>query len=242
MVDHKPLPSIPNSGAVTSNNGLTTLSIDARAHRSRLLHHFLSEIHEPGIESNHDTLVTVFEGVLDEMGTCISKGEWLAAFRKTREVNRHRRRNEKEKEAKTQPGAVVPKKVVKTHSGSGSGASSDTSHELAQSASDESRTSNGFTSSTSPQPLVEKQLLLCVAPFGSRISTPAEVNGFALIYHERRGDIGCTFVPGKFFISDTENMTVLYGDKDWIGKLSLLPDATRHRRILFQFPSTRRTS
>jgi 1-phosphatidylinositol-3-phosphate 5-kinase len=248
MVDHKPLPSIPNGVGVTNGNGL---SIGARAHRSRLLHHLLSEIHEPGIENKHDALVTVFERALDGIGTCMNKGEWLATFRKTKEVDRRRRRNLKEKEAGTQPGlgTVAPKKVVKTHSGSGSGTPSETSHELAQSirhSCNESRnngTSGGSTSSRSnltSLTLVEKRFLLCVTPFRGRISTPTEVNVFTLIHHER--DVECTFVPGKFPVSDTEDVTVLYGDKDWIGKLSSLRYATRHDKLVFQFPSIRHTS
>jgi 1-phosphatidylinositol-3-phosphate 5-kinase len=161
MVDYKPLPAIP-----PPNINLTTLSIDARGHRSRLLYHFLAETHDPEIDSKREAWVCVFEDVLDEMGSCLHKGGWLAEFRKTREA---RRRLERQKE-RQQLDAVKPKKLVKTQSGSG-----DTTH-----------------LSRVDTPL-EKRLLLSVAPLGSRIPLPTEDSGFAFVHDIIR--VGCTFVP-----------------------------------------------
>ena len=221
MVNHKPLPEIPSP---TTN--LTTLSVDARAHRSRLLYHFLSEIHEPGIESRRDAWVNVFEDVLDEMGVCLNEGRWLTEFRKIRDLKRERRRAEREKEtvAKMQREAMKPKKLpVKTQSGSGSAtapgsgpSTSETNHEHKQSStnfSDESRTTATTTNSSAnaaekPPPTPRAMcLLLGVAPLGS---PPPEDRGFALISHELR--VGCTFVSGLFSQSGT---TILYGSSEW---------------------------
>jgi 1-phosphatidylinositol-3-phosphate 5-kinase len=214
MVNHKPLPEIP-----PPDINLTTLSVDARTHRSRLLSHFLSEIHEFGIETKRDVWVGVFEDVLDEMGTCLNEGRWLAEFRKTKEGRRERRRAERE--AKMQHEAVKPKKLVKSQSagsGTGTGASEAThEHKLSSTnSSDESRTTtSGSTKLVAKPTLVqapeEKRLLLCVAPLGSR---PTEDSGFALVNHDI--PVGCTFVPGLFTFPGA---TVLYGNSEWTSKL-----------------------
>lgn len=66
--------------------GPTTLSIDARLHRARLLRHIFEDVEEPGIQNKKDGWVYAFEEVLDELAGAIDGGGWIAALREARAV------------------------------------------------------------------------------------------------------------------------------------------------------------
>jgi 1-phosphatidylinositol-3-phosphate 5-kinase len=218
MVDQKPLPALPPNP--------TILSIDANAHRRRLIRHLLSDIHEPGIESKRDGWTSVLEEVLDELGTCLDRSNWLSGIMKARRLRRDAIQRERaEKDAKP-PDVAKPKKLIKTHSSSGeSHASTDRDPKEVQSSEGSHKAGSSKELPSGPLPTllnpVGKQLLLCVAPLGSRLPTPTEDSGFAIVPAE----INCTFVDGTFTLPDVENMMVLYGNKEWIRQqpLSLPP-------------------
>ena len=74
---NKPLPALPSPS-------LTTLSVDARNHRSRLIQHFFSDIHELRIESRRDKWLNALEEVLDDLSLHFSRGDWLSRIRQGR--------------------------------------------------------------------------------------------------------------------------------------------------------------
>ncbi|KAF8196934.1 hypothetical protein BJ912DRAFT_1079956 [Pholiota molesta] len=71
MADLKPLPALPSS----------LLSVEAQNHRACLIKHFLSEIHEHGIDSRRGGWLYVFEEVLDNLSQQFIRGDWLASIR-----------------------------------------------------------------------------------------------------------------------------------------------------------------
>ena len=74
---NKPLPALPSPA-------LTTLSVDARNHRTRLIQHFFSDIHEPRIESRRDKWLHALEEALDDLSLHFSRGDWLSSIRRGR--------------------------------------------------------------------------------------------------------------------------------------------------------------
>lgn len=83
MAISKPLPAIPKLAI-----GATTLSVGARAHRSRLIRHILSQTQEPGIESRRDGWAYVLEEVLDDLGDAMARGEWFSGVKQRRALKR----------------------------------------------------------------------------------------------------------------------------------------------------------
>ena len=79
MANDKPLPEPP-----TQTIGPTTLSIDARLHRARLLRHIFEDIEESGVQSKKDGWVYAFEEVLDELAVAIHTGGWIAFLKEAR--------------------------------------------------------------------------------------------------------------------------------------------------------------
>ena len=73
----KPLPALPRPA-------LTTLSVDARNHRARLIQHFFSDIHEPRIQSKRDNWLRALEETLDDLSLHFSRGDWLSSIRRGR--------------------------------------------------------------------------------------------------------------------------------------------------------------
>lgn len=71
---NKPLPAIPSPA-------LTTLSVDARNHRARLIQHFFQDIQ---IESRRDGWLHAFEVALDDLSQHFSRGDWLSSIRRGR--------------------------------------------------------------------------------------------------------------------------------------------------------------
>jgi 1-phosphatidylinositol-3-phosphate 5-kinase len=81
MANDKPLPEPP-----AQMMGPTTLSIDARLHRARLLRHIFDDIEEPGIQNKKDGWVYAFEEALDELAGAVDGGGWIPALKQARAV------------------------------------------------------------------------------------------------------------------------------------------------------------
>ncbi|KAJ3508125.1 hypothetical protein NLJ89_g5924 [Agrocybe chaxingu] len=206
MANHKPLPALP------PGNAATTLSVDARNHRARLIRHFLTDIHEPALESRRDGWAYVFEEVLDELSQHISSGDWLSSIKRGKKLKRKRAREEVDKHSR--PGAV--EKAQKR--------SSNDSHQE-EKAPEFSLAVKPLPSTPEPplkqlrelaarppshEELHAGHLVLCLAPHGSRMPVPTEDSGFDLV----PANIGCTFSAGSFSLQDPgqdEVGTVLYG-------------------------------
>lgn len=139
----KPLPALPAA---------SSLSLEALAHRTRLIKHFLLDIQEPGIEGRRDGWLYVMEEVLDSLSVECSRGDWLASLRRQEECRRHRQ--DPEPAAGDKP---LPEPPL---------------HKLRKLAArpsppqDEQRIGH---------------LVLCVAPHGSPIPLPEEDSGFDLL-------------------------------------------------------------
>lgn len=209
MINRKPLPTIP------TDRNVTTLSVEAQHHRSRLIRHILSEVQEPTIENKRESWACTFEDVLDDLSLNIARGDWLHGVKRRREATRVVR---KKRCAVGQPKqAEEGKKVVasvnhfceaipqETSTSSTSHRHQDiglTLKEMQELAS--KPTSNNLLN----------HLLLCLAPLGSRAALPTEDSGFSLI----PASIGCVFAPGIFLLPDAgSNVTseVLYGLVEW---------------------------
>ncbi|RDB21822.1 hypothetical protein Hypma_010794 [Hypsizygus marmoreus] len=208
MVDHKPLPAIPTSAS------LTTLSVDARQHRGRLIRHFLSEVHEFGINSRREGWAYVIEEALDELGQYLGKGDGLEGIRKSKEAQRNTRKRERDAERELQVQETVKsKKLPKAPSNETPKHSSD-GKVLTEGASHTSKDLPPHPLSTTAS---GKLLLLSVAPLGSRTPVPTEDSGFDVV----PANIGCTFIPGTYTFQDTDLPTVLFGRGEWINTSSV---------------------
>ncbi|KAF5376402.1 hypothetical protein D9615_008619 [Tricholomella constricta] len=195
MVDQKPLPALPVPAA---------LSIDARQHRGHLLRQFLSEIHEPGIESRREGWAYVLEEVLDELGQCLSQGKWLEGVRKWRERQRETKKREREREIERELKRQDTIKAKKSAKAQDEG-------EIVKQA-DSAEGSLTSSKELPPKPAVaprtgEKHLLLCAAPPGSQILPPSEDSGFDIV----PANIGCSFLPGTYSLQHPETSTILFG-------------------------------
>ncbi|KAG5651993.1 hypothetical protein H0H81_006675 [Sphagnurus paluster] len=190
MTDHKPLPALPVPAA---------LSIDARRHRARLIHQFLSGTTEIGVQSRKEGWVYVLEEVLDELGRSLHQGKWLEGVRRWREQQRDTR-----KQALSRQETVKAKKSEKIVEGEGDAAAS-------QSEQGSLNSSKELPSKPVVTPKAgAKHLLLCVAPPGSRNPLPSEDSGFDIV----PANIGCTFLPGTYALQHGDTRTVLFGAGD----------------------------
>lgn len=79
MANNKPLPEPPALAI-----GPTTLSIEARLHRARLLRHLFEDIEEPGVKSKKDGWVYALEEALDELAGAVNSGGWMASLKEAR--------------------------------------------------------------------------------------------------------------------------------------------------------------
>lgn len=186
MADLKPLPALPSS----------LLSVEAQTHRASLIKHFLSDIHEHGIESRRGGWLYVFEEVLDELSQQFIRGDWLASIKRTKEAhkshNRPRDAQEQTKEETRTEKPLPPKPEPPLQ-------------QLRKLA-------------ARPVPPNREQrlghLVLCVAPHGSRLPLPAEDSGFDVV----PVNIGCEFSPGTFALQEQGHEEldgpVLYGLSD----------------------------
>ncbi|KAH0580710.1 hypothetical protein H2248_002196 [Termitomyces sp. 'cryptogamus'] len=188
MVDYKPLPALPAQ---------VTLYLDARQHRGQLIRAFISEIHDPLIESRREAWVYVFEEALDELGKALSQGKWLEGVRRAKEQKREAQRKEKERDELRRQETV---KTKKKHSAKAGEDAEDTKH-------------NGEVLSVECPPSAAmplagvKHLFLCVAPPSSQVPLPSEDSGFDMI----PSNIGCSFTAGTYALQDTETPTILFG-------------------------------
>ncbi|KAG5643166.1 hypothetical protein DXG03_001496 [Asterophora parasitica] len=179
MVDQKPLPALPVPAA---------LAIDARQHRARLIRHFLSEVHETGIESRQEGWASVFEEVLDQLGQNLSQNKWLEGVRKWRE---------QQWEVKKRERVLLRRDIVKAKARVEPG--TPTVGSTVTSSKDLPPTPPSVSQKASA-----KHLLLCVAPPGRKI--PSEDSGFDMV----PANIGCTFLPGTYSLQ-LEAQTILFG-------------------------------
>ncbi|KAG6816538.1 hypothetical protein H0H87_005315 [Tephrocybe sp. NHM501043] len=188
MLDQKPLPALPVPAA---------LALDARQHRSQLIRNFLSEIHDPSIQSKRDGWLYVLEGALDELGRALNQGRWIEGVRKMREQQREERTREAEHELKRQERLKANKRSK---------------------AQDEQAESESSSMELPPLPVAfpatgVKHLFLCMAPPGNRVPLPFEDSGFDIV----PSTIGCSFKAGTYALQDAETPTILFSSKGGCG-------------------------
>ena len=175
---NKPLPALPSPS-------LTTLSVDARNHRARLIQHFFSDIHEPRIESKRDKWLHALEEALDDLSQHFSRGDWLDCIKRGRGS----------KQTTLSPQAV-------------------TDHNEGQrdkplpTSPDEPLKKLRLLITRSVPPLTESRrghLVICVSPYRG---LPAEGKGFDIV----PAHIGCSFSGGSFSLhQDESDSTILCG-------------------------------
>jgi len=223
MVNQKPLPPLPLSSS------LAGLSADSRKHRARLLKHFLTDIHEPGIESRRDGWVYVFEEVLDELSQEIGREDWLSSIRRGRWLKQSLNAQSETITRSSSADGRNGSESEKSHQEQGSGGSGKEKEEVLQ---QESLTEATVSQLKRLQALVSRpailhgeqraaHLLLCIAPHGSSVPLPLEDAGFDIL----PANIGCTFASANFVLRSSEdgtNHTVLYGLEGLEGMLYTL--------------------
>lgn len=178
-MSNKPLPALPSPS-------LTTLSVEARNHRARLIQRFFSDIHEPRIESKRDGWLHALEEALDDLSLHFSRGDWLRSIR--------RRRGLKQR--------TLSSHTVTDHN--------EGQHDkpLPESP-DEPLKKLRLLITRSAPPSTEPRgghLVLCVSPL--RGPVPTEGIGFSIV----PANIGCIFSGGSFALhQDESDSTILYG-------------------------------
>ena len=176
----KPLPALPSPS-------LTTLSVDARNHRARLIQHFFSEldIHEPRIESKRDKWLHALEEALDDLSLHFSRGDWLSSIRRGRGLKQTSLSSHAVTIDKDQHDKPLPK-----------------------SPDEPLKTLRLLITRSTPPPTEPRggHLVLCVSPHRGPI--PTEGKGFDIV----PANIGCTFSGGSFSLhQDESDSTILYG-------------------------------
>ena len=175
----KPLPALPNPA-------LTTLSVEARNHRARLIQHFFSDIHELRIESKRDGWLHALEEALDDLSLHFSRGDWLSSIRRSRGLKQR----------------MLSSQAVTDHN--------EGQHEkpLPESP-DEPLKKLRLLITRSAPPLTDPRgghLVLCVSPHRGPITTDG--TGFDIVPE----NIGCIFSGGSFSLhQDESDSTILYG-------------------------------
>lgn len=223
MSSPKPLPAIPT---ITQ---LSTLSVQARDHRSKLIRHFLSEFYDSTVESSREAWAGALENSLDQLSNAIAGDDWLAGIRKARATRRRR-----DIKGASESKLLSSNQTSSSISNNGGHRGSVSSHEKENSDPAERSTVERPAESqsernaraleqirallakpTTPTPnTMSKHVLLCLAPLGSRIALPREDSGFDII----PANIGCVFTPGVFALpeldADSPN-SALYGLNEW---------------------------
>lgn len=215
MSQHKPLPALPSSSA------LSTLSVESRNHRARLIRHFLVDIQEPGIEARRDGWACVLEEALDEMSEEMGRGDWLAAVKRGKQLKKDLGKSSSTKmSSETKPTKHIEASTKVTQDGSKHENAVDSQQN--KGSGDIPTTLDEHTSpfhqllglnARPPLPPGEQRpghLLLCLAPHGNRLPLPTEDRGFDII----PANIGCAFTPATFAVKKNEGEmdgTVLYG-------------------------------
>lgn len=185
----KPLPALPPANPAT-------LSIEARAHRGRLVRHLLIGTSESSIQARLDGWVHAIEEALDDLSLCIARGEWLAGVRRRRE-SKQRMRLSVAQENSAQSIQETPASIPKALQ----------------------RLREHISQSTVPSPEnLPFHILLCLAPCGVRVHLPSD--------DPASTSIGCSFASAKFLLppdTDAEHIetSILYGLHEWDGEFSL---------------------
>ncbi|KAF8900880.1 hypothetical protein CPB84DRAFT_1747322 [Gymnopilus junonius] len=188
----KPLPALPNPSPNPTLQ--STLSLDARDHRGRLIRYFLADaiVSEHEHERDHDVggrrdlegWAWVVEEALDGMGYALGREGWLGRVRRGEEIalkvsDRSRQEEKgkgKEKERKkTERFAAEQAAPRRTRV-----ASETPAHPRCASC---QRRKGGH-------------LVLCIAPHGSPTALPTEDSGFDIV----PANIACVFTPGSFVL------------------------------------------
>ena len=171
----KPLPALPIPS-------LTTLSVEARKHRTRLIQHFFSDIHEPRIESRHEGWLHALEEALDDLSVHFGDKDWLSSIRRGRKLKQKQRVHLHNEGQHDKPLPESPEEHLKKL--------------------------RLLIARSGPPPteLRGGHLVLCVSPYQGPI--PSEDSGFDVV----PANIGCTFSEGSFSLQqDDSDATLLYG-------------------------------
>jgi len=192
MANQKPLPALPGGP------DLTTLSVEARNHRARLIGHFLNDLHEPGIQSRREGWLYALEEALDGLGHHISRGEWLNAIKREKSTKlRLQEVAQKQSDDDSQP----PEREL--------GAESKPLPERPEPPLKVLRNLASRPALPVGEPRVG-HLVLCLTPYGSHSALPTEDSGFDIV----PANIGCDFASAIFSLQESsqdEVSSVLYG-------------------------------
>ncbi|KAJ3784336.1 hypothetical protein GGU10DRAFT_388377 [Lentinula aff. detonsa] len=200
MTDHKPLPELPTSSALN----LMRLTIQSQEHRERFIRFVLSELDDPWIDNNLEDCIQMLQDALDDFGINMGLGQWLGGIKKRKVL----------KQMTQKEGKLPGPTESSAHSGKSEAIEEGTSE-----------TQNFLTTERLKQlrEVVAKpdvpsrttkstHLLLCLAPFESRIPLTDEKSGFNLV----PSTLGCTFRNRILKLPEGDDTNgILYGLHEW---------------------------
>ncbi|KAI0738229.1 hypothetical protein C8Q80DRAFT_1292532 [Daedaleopsis nitida] len=221
----KPLPNLPSNSDTRARkvSWNLTLTVNARAHLQRFIARALDE--EPDVR-DREAWAERLEASLDELGSSVSRGGWLAGFRRARHLRR--RQYEEEEKRRAEERAKVEKEQEElARSSRAKGRSKlkqsvvddkhveDSPNDDRRNASLEQLRELTFKPYIpTPKPSV-KHLVLSVV--GAPSAEPTEDMGFKLV----RSGVHCSFMTGEFVlpqaVSGHESIdgVILYGLDNW---------------------------
>lgn len=208
----KPLPALPNPSPNPTLQ--STLSLDARDHRGKLIRYFLADAtvsehehgrgHAVGGRQDPGGWAWVIEEALDGMGYALGREGWLGRVRRGNAVKR----------AKREALLTVSDRSRQEEKGKGKEKEKDKSDSQQNKPLPEEPVSPlkllrtlAVRPARPPSDGKAAHLVLCVAPHGSPTALPAEDSGFDIV----PANSGCVFTPGSFVL---QSDGVLFGLDD----------------------------
>ncbi|TFY60913.1 hypothetical protein EVJ58_g4840 [Rhodofomes roseus] len=216
----KPLPAVPTRSTAISS----TLTTDARAHLQRFILHALEE---ENVATDRENWANALRGVALQLGLKISRGGWLAGFKRMRrkasqrrkeeearlqreKVERDRAREQEEREARNK---TLPK-TPKAREEQDQSASDPGSSRHARSVALQQLRELVATHTMPPRPRPStKHLLLTVEAFGAPPKRTSEDLEYDIIPY----GVGCIFLANTYALPDDVdgNEHILYGLAEW---------------------------
>lgn len=229
MAEHKPLPALPTPS-------LTTLSVDARAHRGRLIRHLLAEVisNDPAVQVRlQEGWASALESALDDFSDNISRGGWLAGIRRRVESKYTPPRSQNSITLKDvgrvqSSNAIIQTRILPP-------AEEDPRPRTPLDLLEQLR-KQVLQNTTVSVPGDKCHLLICLAPYsyGAHVHFPPTEYGS----DNTQTHFGCTFAPLKYLLpADAEHIetTVLYGLTEWDSKFRSSQRLRTHISFPFVF-------